>query len=101
MFMNVAHEKLITVFLRENIGQVKTGTAVGRLVNMVTDGLDVIVNERVYIPFALLVVDAPLNDMEKVWNHTTGCKALPHIVKIKSPGLDRPSAKTSNSLDWG
>jgi hypothetical protein len=87
MFMDIAHEKLITVFLRENISQVKTGTAVSRLMNMVTNGLDVIVNEKVYILFALLVIDASLDDMEEMGDHTTSGKTLPHVVKIKTPGI--------------
>ena len=87
MFMDIAHEKLITVFLRENISQVKTGTAVSRFMNMVANGLDVIVNEKIYILFALLVIDASLNDMEEMGDHTTGGKALPHIIEIKAPGV--------------
>ena len=85
--MNIAHEKLISVFRRENIRQVKTGSAMSRLVYMVADGLDIIVYEKVYILFALLVVDTPLYDMEKMRNHTTCGKALSHVVEIKTPGI--------------
>ena len=85
MFMNVAHEKLIAVFLRKNIGQVETSSAMSRLVYMVSDGLDIIVNERIYILFALFVVDTSLDNMKEMRNHTTCGKALSHIVEIKTP----------------
>ena len=87
MFMNIAHEKLIAVLFRKNISQIETSPAMSRLVYMVADGLDIIVYEKVYILFALFVVDTPLYDMEKMRNHTTCGKALSHVVEIKTPGI--------------
>ena len=85
MLMNIAHEKLIAVFLRKNICQVETGTPMSRLMNMVANSFDIIVHIGVHILLTLLVINTSLYDMEEVGNHTTGGKALPHIIKIKAP----------------
>ena len=58
-----------------------------RLVYMVADGLDIIVYKKVYILFALFVINTPLDDMEEMRDHTTCGKALSHVVEIKTPGI--------------
>ena len=85
--MNITHEKLIAVFLRKNISQVETSPAMSRLMYMVTDGFDIIVNETVYILFALFVINTALNDMKEMGDHTTSSKALSHIVEIEAPRI--------------
>ena len=85
MFVYVAHKKLIAIFFGKNIRQIETGTAVSRLMGMVPNGLDIVIHIGVYILFALLVIDAPLNDMKEVWNDTASSETLPHIIKINTP----------------
>ena len=97
--MNITHEKLIPVFFGKNISQVETGSAVSGLVYMIPNSLNVIVYEKVYILFALFMIDAPLHDMKEMRDHTTSGKPCPISLKSKPQGLDKPSAKTSNSLD--
>ena len=85
MFVYVAHKKLIAIFFRKNIRQIEAGTAVSRLMHMIPYSLDIVIHIGVYILFALLVIDAPLNDMKEVWNDTASSETLPHIIKIKTP----------------
>ena len=87
MFVYVAHKKLIAIFFRKNIRQIEAGTAVSRLMSMVPNGLDVVIHIGVYILFALLVIDAPLNNMKEVWNDTASSETLPHVIEIKAPGI--------------
>jgi len=42
---------------------------------------------------ALFVVDATLNDMEEVRNHTASRKALAVIVKVESPLIGEPTGE--------
>ena len=87
MFMNIAHEKLIPIFFGKNISQIEPGSAMSRFVGMIPDSLYVIIYERVYILFALLVINAALYHMKEMWNHTTSSKSLPHVIEIKTPGV--------------
>ena len=87
MFVYVAHKKLIAIFFRKNIRQIETGTAVSRLMSMVPNGLDIVIHIGVYILLALLVIDAPLNDMKEVGNNTASSETLPHVIEIKAPGI--------------
>jgi hypothetical protein len=87
MFVNITHEELIPVFFGKNIGQVETGTTVCGLVGMIPNSLYVIVYEKVNILFTLFMIDATLNNMEEMWDHTTSGETLPHIVEIKTPGI--------------
>ena len=87
MFVYVTHKKLIAVFFRKNIRQIEAGSSVSRLMGMVANGLDVVVNIGVYILFALLVIDASLNYMKKVRNDTASSETLPHVIEIKAPGI--------------
>ncbi len=98
MLVNVAHEELIAVFLGKNVGEVKAGPAMSGLVSMVPDRLDVVVDVRVYVLFALFVVDASLHDMKKVRNHATGGEALPHVVEVESPGIGQALGKNFEFL---
>ena len=93
MFMNITHEKLIPIFFGKNISQIETGSAVSGLVNMIPNSLNVIIYERVYILFALLMINAPLYDMKEMRDHTTSSKSLPHIIEIKTPGIRQALGK--------
>ena len=93
MFVYVAHKKLIAIFFRKNIRQIETGTAVSRLMGMVPNGLDIVIHIGVYILFALLVIDAPLNDMKEVRNDTASSETLPHVIEIKAPGIRQTLGK--------
>ena len=64
VLVNVTHEELVAVFFRERIGKIKTRTSVGRLMGMVPDRLDIIINKTVYVLPALLVINTPLHNMK-------------------------------------
>ena len=66
MLVDVAHEELVAVLLREGVGEVEARSAVRGLVDVVTAGLDVVVDKLVHVLPALLVVDAALDDMKQV-----------------------------------
>ena len=55
--------------------------------SMVPNGLDIVIHIGVYILLALLVIDAPLNDMKEVGNDTASSETLPHVIEIKAPGI--------------
>ena len=61
--------------------------------HMIPYSLDVVIHIGVYILFALLVIDAPLNDMKEVGNDTASSETLPHIIKIKAPGIRQAFGK--------
>ena len=65
---------------------------------MIPDRLDVVVDVRVYVLFALFVVDASLHDMKKVRNHATGGEALPHVVEVESPWIGQTLGKNFEFL---
>ena len=87
VLVDVAHEKPVSIFLRECVRQVDPCSTVSGQVLVISDGLDVVVDMRVQMGEALFVVDAALDDMKEVGNHAHGCESLPMIVKIESPGI--------------
>ena len=87
VLVNVTHEELVSVFCRERISKVKTRASVSRLVCMIPDCLDVIINKTVHVLSALLVINPSLNDMKQVGNYAAGGKTLPMIVEIKAPRI--------------
>ena len=93
MLVNVAHEKLVPVLLGEHVGQIKTCPAMSGFVNVIPNGLDVVVYVWVYVLLALFVVHASLHDMKKVRNDATGRKTLTHVVKVESPGVGQTFGK--------
>jgi hypothetical protein len=93
MLVDIAHEELIAVFLGEDVGQIKTGPAMGGLMGMVSDGLDVVIDVRVHVLPALLVIDATLNDMKEVRNYATGGKPLAHVIEVKTPRVGQSCGK--------
>ena len=85
VLVDVAHEELIAVFRRKSIAEVEAGTPMGRLVMVVSDGGDVIVDVGVKMGLGLLVVGSTLDDVEDVRDDAASGKGLTSVVEIKAP----------------
>ena len=101
MLVDIAHEQVIAVVLREGICQVEASSAVGGSVGVIPDSCDVVVDVGVQVRLALLVVDTALNDVEQVGNHTASGESLADIVEVKTPRIRESSSKNLETvLGW-
>ena len=85
MLMDIAHEQAIAILRWEGICQVDPCTTMRRQVGMVTNRFDVVVDMRVHVGAALFGVNATLDHMKQVWDHTTCCESLSLIIEVESP----------------
>ena len=85
VFVDVAHEQPVSIFIRESVGEIETRAAVCREVSVVANRLDIIEDVRIYMRAALLVIHAPLDNVKQVRNDAACRKSLAVIVKIESP----------------
>ena len=74
-------------FCGKSIGQIEACAAVSRKMRVVADRLDVVVDVRIHVWAALLVIDAALNDVEQVRDHAAGGESLAVVVEVESPGV--------------
>ena len=70
-------------------------------VNVIPNGLDVVVYVRVYVLLALFVVHASLHDMKKVRNDAAGRKTLAHVVEVESPWIGQALGEDFEFLGLG
>ena len=87
MLVDVAHEELVVIFGGKGVGQIESGSAVGREVGVVTDRLDGRVSVGIEIGSGLLVVDAALDDVEEVGDDAAGGEAVAEIIEVEAPGI--------------
>ena len=87
MHVNIAHEELLPVFLRELVRQVESCAPMSRGVAMIRNGLDVVVDVRVEVATCLPMVAPPLNDVKHVRNNAGGYESLSVLIKIQPPGV--------------
>ena len=87
--VDIAHEELLTVLLRELVREVETRPSMGGSVPMIRDGLDIIVDVGIEMFASLPVVATSLDHMEEVRNDTGGHKGLTVLVKVETPRIAR------------
>ena len=87
MLVDVAHKQSITVLGRKDVRQIEPGSTVCGKMSVVPDCFYIVINIGINMRSALLMVNAALNNMKQMRNNTAGSKALPMIVKVKTPGV--------------
>src|SRR5262249_11884147 len=106
--VDVAHEELAAIFGRPGAAEVthqaamgvSAAGAVGFVVarprvgplpmQMIGDGLDVVIGVRIEVGAGLAMIAAPLDDVEGMRNDTGLDKCLAVIVEIEAPGIAGP-----------
>ena len=56
-----------------------------RLVGVVSNRFNIIINKTVHVLLALLVINSSLNNMKQMGNYAAGGKTLPMVIEIKPP----------------
>ena len=73
----------------------------GGFVNVIPNGLDIVVHVWVHVLLALFVVNASLHDMKKVRNDAAGGEALTHVVEVESPRIGQTLGENFEFLRLG
>ena len=64
-----------------------------RQVSVITNRLDVVVNVRIDVRAALLVINAALHNVEQMRDHAARRESLTVIVKVKAPRVGESTSK--------